>query len=132
MGKALCSPTLLSGGLVKGYSASFYTSPRRGRLVHISPYKNKSQASVRKAKEGSLKVKGGQLFNIIPQELRDKTVGSVDQFKFSLDSWLASIPDQPTIPGRQRPASSNSLLDQVPLSTGPSSTCSEFLVIYMT
>ena len=101
-------------GLVQGYSSSFYTSPRRGRLVHIPPYRNQSPPTVKRARETSLKVNGAKLFNIIPQHLRDMS-GSQDQFKHALDDWLKSIPDQPTIPGRQRPASSNSLLDQVPL-----------------
>ena len=102
-------------GLVQGYSCPFYTSPRRGRLAHVHPYRNQSPASVKKARESSLKVKGANLFNIIPQHLRDMTAVSQDQFKSSLDAWLKTIPDQPTIPSRQRPACSNSLLDQVPL-----------------
>ena len=36
-------------------------------------------------------------------------------FKENLDAWLHEIPDQPTIPGCQRAAKSNSLLDQVPM-----------------
>ena len=102
-------------GLVQGYSSAFYTSSRRGRLVHVHPYIHQSPASVRRARESSLKVKGANLFNIIPQHLRDMTAVSQDQFKLSLDAWLETIPDQPTVPGRQRPACSNSLLDQVPL-----------------
>ena len=39
--------------------------------------------------------------------------GTVDQFKGELDKWLSSIPDQPTVAGRQRAANTNSLLDQV-------------------
>jgi hypothetical protein len=102
-------------GLVQGYSTTFYKSTRRGRLAHLNPLRNQSPPSVKRAREASLKVKGAKLFNIIPQELRDTTVGSVDHFKSGLDSWLANIPDQPTIPGRQRPAASNSLLHQAPL-----------------
>ena len=83
--------------------------------MEVSPLCNKAPASVKRAKESSLKVKGAQLFNIIPRALRDITVGSPEQFKRQLDEWLATIPDQPTIPGRPRAASSNSLLDQVPL-----------------
>ena len=52
-------------------------------------------------------------FNLIPRDLRDTNTGTVDQFKFRLDYWLATVPDQPTIQGRQRAASTNSLLDQV-------------------
>ena len=59
-----------------------------------------------------MKVQGAQLFNLIPRDLRDRTTGTVEQFKAGLDSWLSSVPDQPTIPGRLRAANSNSLLDQ--------------------
>ena len=102
-------------GLVQGYRATFTSSPRRGREMQVSPLVNRAPASVRKAKESSLQVRGAQLFNVIPRALRDITAGSPDQFKFQLDEWLSTIPDQPTIPGRQRAAASNSLLEQVPL-----------------
>ena len=35
---------------------------------------------------------------------------SVDIFKAALDTWLASIPDQPTTDGRQRAALTNALI----------------------
>ena len=105
-------------GLVKGYNATFSTSPRRGRVMVVSPLINRGPASLRKAKESSLQVRGAQLFNILPRALRDIMTGTPEQFKKQLDDWLSSIPDQPTIPGRQRAASSNSLLDQVPLVAG--------------
>ena len=38
--------------------------------------------------------------------------GTPDQFKAELDSWLGNVPDQPTVPGRQRSAATNSLVDQ--------------------
>ena len=102
-------------GLVQGYKAIFITSPRRGRLMQVSPMCNRAATSVKNARESSLQVKGAQLFNTIPRALRDITAGSPDQFKHQLDQWLATIPDQPTIPGRPRAAASNSLLDQAPL-----------------
>ena len=43
------------------------------------------------------------LFNLIPVELRGMS-GTVDQFKYGLDKWLSSMPDQPTIGSRQRAA----------------------------
>ena len=88
-------------------------SPRRGRLVEVPPYKKNAPAAVRKAREASLSVKGARLFNVLPRDLRDTNTGTVDQFKARLDDWLATIPDQPTIEGRQRAASTNYLLDQV-------------------
>ena len=83
--------------------------------MQVSPLANRAPASVKKAKESSLQVRGAQLFNVIPRALRDITAGSPDHFKFQLDEWLSTIPDQPTIPGRQRAAITNPLLDQVPL-----------------
>ena len=72
-----------------------------------------SPASVRRAREASLKVKGARLFNLVPKEIRNLSGVSADRFKSQLDSWLTQIPDQPTIPGRQRAALTNSLIDQV-------------------
>ena len=102
-------------GLVQGYQATFTSSPRRGRVMQVSPLVNSAPASVKKAKESSLQVRGAQLFNVIPRALRDMIAGSPDQFKWQLDEWLSTIPDQPSIPGRQRAAATNSLLEQVPL-----------------
>ena len=83
--------------------------------MQLSTLNNSAPASVRRARESSLKVKGARLFNAIPQDLRDMSVGTQDKFKARLDEWLATIPDQPTIPGRARAAATNSLLDQVQL-----------------
>ena len=76
-------------------------SPRRGRFVNIRPYKRSAPAAVRTAREASLSVRGGRLFNLLPRAIRDITTGEVDQFKAELDTWLATVPDQPSIPGRQ-------------------------------
>jgi hypothetical protein len=100
-------------GLVQGYPATFVQNDRRGRLMQLAPLRQAAPAAVKKAKESSLQVKGAQLFNCIPRELRDTFTGTAEQFKAGLDKWLADVPDQPTIPGRQRAAVTNSLLDQV-------------------
>ena len=104
----------ISQQLVSGYNVEFVQNPRRGRLAVVQPSVASAPASVKKAREGSLQVKGSKLFNLIPLELRGMT-GTVDQFKFGLDKWLSNIPDQPTVASRQRAAKTNSLLDQVPL-----------------
>ena len=56
------------------------------------------------------------LFNCMPSHLRrpTETTASSDFLKFKgcLDKWLATIPDQPTVPGRFRPAQTNSILHQ--------------------
>ena len=101
--------------LVQGYSVMFEQHWRRGRLATVHPAAPSNvPASVKKAREASLQVKGSRLFNLIPMRLRGMD-GSVDQFKAGLDTWLSDIPDQPTVSGRQRAAQTNSLLDQVPM-----------------
>ena len=70
-------------------------------------------AAVKNAHSASLRVKGAKLFNIIPKEIRDLNEVTVETFKANLDQWLNTIPDQPTVAGRQRSAATNSLLDQV-------------------
>ena len=54
-----------------------------------------------------------KLFNLLPREIRGMDGVSVEKFKSGLDDWLSSVPDQPTIPGRQRASQTNSLIDQV-------------------
>ena len=99
-------------GHVQGYSIPILTSPRRGRVVLVAKYPSQAPSVVRQAREASLSVHGARLFNILPRHIRDIPSGTVDQFKYQLDSWLQSIPDQPTIPGLQRAALTNSLMDQ--------------------
>ena len=90
-------------------------NPRRGRLAVVQLFSASSPLAVRRAREASLAVRGAKLFNCIPIELRNMTVGTADQFKAGLDSWLSTIPDEPSVPGRQRAAMTNSLLDQTTL-----------------
>jgi hypothetical protein len=102
-------------GYVQAYSLHSASHPRRGRTIQVSDYHPSAPASVRRAREASLSVKGAQLFNLLPRDIRDISTGSVDSFKSRLDDWLESMPDQPTVPGRQRAATTNSLIDQVQL-----------------
>ena len=110
----------ISQGMVEGYNVPFTINPRRGRLVQVSPLNRSSPACVKKAFESSLKVKGARIFNSIPAYIRNINSDNIDTFKSNLDTFLSTIPDQPTIPGRVRAAASNSLLDQIPM-TQPSS-----------
>ena len=105
----------IAQGLAQGYKATFTLNDRRGRLMVVVPLCNKAPAAVKRARETSLKVRGAKLFNSIPRELRDTFTGTPDSFKARLDEWLSTIPDQPTVPGRQRAAASNSILDQIQL-----------------
>ena len=71
------------------------------------------------ARESSLAVHGGKLFNALPKYLRDITECNVNSFKGMLDKFFANILDEPQVPGYTscRKADTNSLLDMVPLST---------------
>ena len=104
----------LAEKLVQGYKQDFVQNPRRGRLAVIHHPPTHQPPVVRKAREASLPCRGSKLFNLIPRELRGMS-GTVLQFKVSLDVWLSTIPDQPTVNGRQRAAKTNSLIDQVPM-----------------
>ena len=95
-------------GLVHGYNLEFTNSDRRGRMVVPHPVPRNTSASVRKSRESSLAVKGARIFNLLPVWIRTLNGVSVDKF-------LAGVPDQPTCPGRQRAAATNSLIDQLQL-----------------
>ena len=105
----------ISQGLVQGYDVQF-TSPigRRGRIALPHNVVKSSPASVKKARENTLGVKGAKIFNLLPVKLRNMNSKNADTFKKSLDTFLTDVPDQPTIAGLGRPAETNSLLHQIP------------------
>ena len=108
----------LSQGLVQGYSIPFTTVGRRGRLAVPKTVKRNAPASVRRAMECSLPVKGANLFNLLPLYIRNINAFNqveVGIFKVKLDEFLSRVPDQPTIQGSPRAAETNSLLHQIPL-----------------
>ena len=103
----------ISQGLVEGYDLSFTNSDSRTGRKAIPHLVNRSApACVRRARERSLAVKGVQLFNLLPVQLRNSEHGDVEMFKNHLDIYLSNIPDQPTIGGLTRPAQTNSLLHE--------------------
>jgi hypothetical protein len=101
----------IAQGYVEGYDVRFISNPRIGREadVRISP------PAVKRARQASLSVRWSKLFNCIQIGLRNISAGTVEQFKTGIDTRLATIPDEPTVPGRQRAAVTNSLLDQIAL-----------------
>ena len=90
-------------------------SDRRGRLAVPNSIPQAVPTKVKQARERSLGVHGARLCNLLPLNIRNENSGDFPLFKNHLDIFLGSIPDQPTTPGLVRAASSNSLLDQVPL-----------------
>ena len=51
-----------------------------------------------------LGIKGSRLFNLLTDPIRNMKGCSVDQFKAALDTFLATVPDQPTTEGTSRAA----------------------------
>ena len=92
---------------------------RRGRLCIVPPINRSASPKIRTLREGSLSVKGPQLFNCMPDHIRNITNCTVDHFKSRLDSFLSQIPDQPRIPNYEKfcVAESNSLTDMAKMQT---------------
>ena len=71
----------ISQGLVHGYSVPFTTEGRRGRLAVPKAVNRQAPASVKRAMECSLPVKGANLFNLLPLYIRNLNAGEVGLFK---------------------------------------------------
>ena len=101
-------------GLIQGYKLEFTSSiSRRGRECTVKNVTQNSPTIVRKAREKSLAVKGAKMFNLLPPHIRNVTDTKVDTFKNKLDTFLKTIPDEPTISEEGRGAESNCLLHQI-------------------
>ena len=110
----------IAEGLVSGYEIEFseLDNGRRGRTALPRPYIRTAPAAVRRARESSLSVKGCRLFNLLPPEVRSMSGCSVDMFKKGVDDFLSEVPDQPTVSGLTRAATTNSLIDQLAMQVG--------------
>ncbi len=85
--------------LVPNIGITTYTSARRGRLCKIPPICHNTPRYAQTLREGSLNVRGPQLFNSLPQPIRNITGCSKDTFKLHLDKFLLTILDKPNTPG---------------------------------
>ena len=74
------------------------TATNRGRLC-IVPQLSKTPA-IRKIRLESFTFQGAELFNLMPQEVRNLTGCTMTVFKSAVNSWLQQFPDQPAIEGR--------------------------------
>ena len=105
----------ISQGMVSGFTLEFSSVGRRGRTIVPKTVVNSAPAAVRRAREMTLGVRGAQLLNLLPANIRSMNTDHVDTFKNHLDVFLSCIPDQPTLTGLGRGAETNSLLHQLPL-----------------
>ena len=103
-------------GLVEGYPLEFApATTRRGRECKVKSAVQNAPNQVKKARENSLAVKGAKMFNLLPSHIRNINSEKASVFKNSLDFFLRSVPDEPTINGVGRAAPTNCLLHQIPL-----------------
>ena len=70
---------------------------RSGPTLHIEALKGKV-LSAKTIKAHSLKYHGTSIFNMLPTELKTFS-GTVNQFKYKLDSFLTMFPDRPHVDG---------------------------------
>ena len=85
---------------------------RRGRECKIPCIARHTPRNIQALKHATLPVRGQQLFNTLPRDIRNMTDCKVDIFKRRLDKYLSTIPDEPQVLGytAQRRADSNSIL----------------------
>ena len=104
--------------LTLGKIHSINEGGRLGRKCSSPPINNNASSDIKKIRYASLSVRGPQLFNAIPAEIRNLNNCSVDIFKRALDRFLTIVPDEPLIPGytAMRRADSNSLLHMISVS----------------
>ena len=88
---------------------------RLGRRSSSPLVNSYASSEMKKVRYSSLSVRGPQLFNVLPADLRNLKNCSVESFKRALDKFLSTVPDEPQIPGytAMRRADSNSLVDMV-------------------
>lgn len=85
---------------------------RTGRYCYIPSIKSTAPARIKTLRYASFPIHAAQLFNSLPEDIRNLTGCSIEVFKSQLDGYLRTIPDEPQITGytASRRASSNSIL----------------------
>ena len=63
--------------------------------------------------ENAITVFGPRLYNSLPKYLRDIESVKTEKFKFELEKFLDTIPDQPIMSNHVTTSGSNSILDQL-------------------
>ena len=106
-------------GLVPQCNLQWSDNQRRGKMVTIPSIRSKHCTTAKNMRESSLSVHGGGIFNLLPADIRNFT-GSLNDFKNVLDTFLAKIPDKPSVSGmfpdlisRTTARNSNSISDWI-------------------
>ena len=69
---------------------------RLGRKCQIPKLKPNGRRAIQTLREHSLQINGARLFNCMPKKLREAKFCQ-EEFKYELDQYLSTIPDQPRI-----------------------------------
>ena len=83
---------------------------RLGRRLKISI--PKGNPKINKLKEQAFQINGPKLFNCLPHKVRNQTRTGPEEFKYNLDQYLVTVPDQPRIDGMSPGVETNSILHQ--------------------
>ena len=78
---------------------------RLGRRLKVP--KNDSNPKCEKMRDQSFQQNGPLLFNSIPAKVRNMKNCTVDEFKAELDTYLATVPDEPKMDGQNPNCSDN-------------------------
>ena len=84
-------------GSVPNSGLSWSSSPVSGRLCYIPTSPASASVRVKNLRNSSFQVSGPKIFNSLPESLRSMTGCSADTFKKHLDTYLSSLPDNPSI-----------------------------------
>ena len=98
--------------------SEFKVEPKVGRILDALNTVRGPPAWVEQAKAHSFKHEAVQMWNLLPQHIRNTTNVTVDKFKAKLDKYLQTIVDQPRIPSMtsQCLTTSNCLQSIIPIS----------------
>ena len=94
-----------------GHTIKTRKYPRHGTqcVIQYPTNRNKAQS----LQENAITVFGPRLYNSLPKYRRDIESVKTEKFKFELDKFLDTIPDQPKMPNYVTASGSNSILDQL-------------------
>ena len=84
-----------------------------GRQCVVKKINTRAMARIKTIKDNTFSNRGAKLFNALPSALRNLNEVSLENFKARLDKFLATIPDQPVLPGYPIRTASNSIIDQL-------------------
>ena len=94
-----------------GHTIKTRKHPRHGTQCVIQNPTNRNPAQ--SLQENVITVFGPRLYNSLPKYLRDIESVKTEKFKFELDKFLNTIPDQPKMPNNVTASGSNRILEQL-------------------